>query len=154
MRKSLLVTLFLALGTSLSAPAFATDSSDAAFELLSNFKTEKKEKHFIKINRSLDKSEAMAVDAKLTEIYGEPKTNRRGLKVWEVENTSGSRAKKTTIMCGPDGQGGVYISADRRGPKKNGAATRSKRMEKAKAEKRANTRASSRPRRHSNAPEL
>lgn len=106
-----MATLFAAI----ALPAYATDSGDAAFELLSQYRAETKQKHYIKLQSSIDMAEAMAIDAKISEIYGAPEVSRSGLKVWEMENTSGRGGKQTTIMCGPDGQGGVFISVDRRG---------------------------------------
>jgi len=122
MRIALLTTLFFAL----AAPAMATDSGDAAFELLSAFEAEKKRPNYIKLQSSIGMADAETIDAKISEIYGAPTVSREGLKVWEVENTTGSGAKHTTIMCGPDGHGGIFISADRRGPKANGANSRAK----------------------------
>ena len=126
MHKALFTTLLVTLGTSLAVPAFASDSGEAAFELLSKYSWEKKKKNFIKLKSSIDKSDAMAIDAKISKLYGEPKISRGGLKVWEVPNENGSGAKHTTIMCGPDTSGGIFISADRRGPTGRGAASRSK----------------------------
>ena len=117
MRKILVAGLFAALST----PAFAVDSGDEAFELLSQYTAEKQRKNYIKLQSSIDMSDAMEIDAKISEIYGMPEISRSGLKVWEVENTSGSGGKHTTIMCGPDADGGIFISADRRGKARNKA---------------------------------
>ncbi|MEP4052193.1 MAG: hypothetical protein ABJN22_08110 [Litorimonas sp.] len=118
MRKILLATLFSAI----AIPAFATDSGDAAFELLSKYSTEKQRPNFIKLQSSLDMADAREIDAKISEIYGSPEVSRSGLKVWEMENTSGKGGKRTTIMCGPDGKGGILISVDRRGKARKKAA--------------------------------
>lgn len=107
--------LFAIALAAIAMPAFATDSGDAAFEILANYDAEKRQKNFIKLESSVAITDAAAIDAKMTEIYGAPAVSRSGLKVWEVENTSGSGPKHTTIMCGPDGNGGLLISADRRG---------------------------------------
>jgi len=115
MRKILIATLFAAI----AMPAFATDSGDAAFELLSQYTAEKQRKNYIKLQSSIDLADAMAIDAKFSELYGAPEVSRSGLKVWEVENTNGQGARQTTIMCGPDGKGGIFISADRRGKAMN-----------------------------------
>lgn len=115
MRKILIATLF----AGIAAPAFATDSGDAAFELLSQYTAEKHRKNFIKLQSDIDMADAMAIDAKFSELYGLPEISRSGLKVWEIENTSGRGAKLTTLMCGPDGKGGIFISADRRGKAMN-----------------------------------
>jgi hypothetical protein len=118
MRKILIAALFATIAT----PAFATDSGDAAFDLLSQYTAEKQRKNYIKLKSNIDLTDAMEIDAKISEIYGTPRVERSGLKVWEVENTTGNGAKQTTIMCGPDGKGGVFISADRRGKAINKAA--------------------------------
>lgn len=117
MRKILIAALFAAI----AMPAFATDSGDAAFNLLSQYSAEKQRKNYIKLQSNIDMVDAMAIDAKFSELYGTPEISRSGLKVWEVENTSGQGAKRTTIMCGPDGKGGIFISADRRGKAMNRA---------------------------------
>ena len=111
MRKLILASLFAAI----AIPAFAKDSGDAAFNLLSQYTAEKQRPNYIKLQSSIDMAEAMEIDAIISEIYGMPSVQRSGLKVWEVENTSGQGGKTTTIMCGPDGKGGIFISADRRG---------------------------------------
>lgn len=111
MRKILIAGLLVALAST----AFAKDSGDAAFDLLSQYKAEKQRPNYIKLQSSIDMADAMAIDAKISEIYGTPEVSREGLKVWEVENTSGKGGKITTIMCGPDENGGIFISADRRG---------------------------------------
>ncbi len=111
MRRILLAGLFAAL----AMPAFAKDSGDAAFELMSQYTAEKSHSNYIKLQSSINMADAMAIDAKISEIYGTPEVSRDGLKVWEVENKSGKGGKTTTIMCGPDGKGGIFISADRRG---------------------------------------
>lgn len=118
MRKFLLAIALAAI----AMPAFATDSGDAAFEILANFETEKRQQNFIKLQSSIGLTEAAAIDEKMTEIYGAPSVSRSGLKVWEVENRSGSGPKHTTIMCGPDGNGGLHISVDRRGKASNKAS--------------------------------
>lgn len=122
MRKAFLTAIFIAF----VSPAYAIDSGDAAFEILSKFDAEKSKTNYIKLQTSISFRDAEAIDAKFSEIYGDPEISRAGLKVWEVENNSGSRAKKTTIMCGPDGKGGILISVDRRGPKAVGANSCSK----------------------------
>ena len=111
MHKILIAALFAAV----AMPAFATDSGDAAFDILSRYTPEEQQTNYIKLQSSIDMADAMRIDAKISEIYGAPQISRSGLKVWHVENTSGSGGKHTTIMCGPDTNGGVYISADRRG---------------------------------------
>ena len=131
MRKHLLTTLAVTLGLAFSAPAFAVDSGDAAFELLSQYTAQKSKENYIKLQSSIAASDAMDIDAKLSEIYGTPEISRGGLKVWEVPNESGSRAEHTTIMCGPNGKGGLLISVDRRGPIANGANTKMKAKRKA-----------------------
>lgn len=103
-------------------PAFAKDSGDAAFALLSEYAAEIQRPNYIKLQSSIDMNDAMSIDAKISEIYGTPAVSRSGLKVWEIKNNTGNGAKKTTIMCGPDGNGGIYISADRRGKAKIKAA--------------------------------
>jgi len=118
-----ILSIAAAASLALATPAFAKDSGDAAFALLSKYMPDTKQSDYIKLQSSIKMSDAMAFDAQLSEVYGAPATTREGLKVWEVENTRGG-AKKTTIMCGPDGQGGIYISADRRGPSKRSAASR------------------------------
>lgn len=116
MRKILLASLFAAIALpAFALPAFAKDSGDAAFKLLSQYKAEQQQTNFIKLNSRIDMADAIAIDAKISELYGTPEVSRSGLKVWEVENLSGTGGKLTTIMCGPDGNGGVLISADRRG---------------------------------------
>ena len=146
MKKALLTTLALLI----AAPAYATDSGNAAFEILGAFTAEVQQTDFIKLQSSIDRADAMAIDAKLSKIYGEAKVTRAGLKVWEIENL-GTGAEHTTIMCGPDGEGGIYISADRRGPTTAGAATQSRRSARPNARKamtarRANARAIARKR--------
>ncbi len=111
MRKILLTALF----TAAAWPAFAMDSGDAAFELLSQYAVETQKKNYIKLQSTINPADAMEIDAKFSEVYGDPEINRSGLKVWEIDNTSGQGAKQTTLMCGPDGKGGLFISADRRG---------------------------------------
>lgn len=115
MRKIILASLLAAL----SLPAYAKDSGDAAFKLLSQYTAEKSRPNYIKLQSSINMADAMAIDAKISEIYGTPEVSRDGLKVWEVENTSGKGGRTTTIMCGPDGNGGIFISADRRGKAMN-----------------------------------
>lgn len=117
MRKILITALFAAI----AMPAFATDSGDAAFDLLSKYSAEKQQKNYIKLQSTIDMADAIEIDAKISEIYGIPEVSRAGLKVWEIENTRGNGSKHTTIMCGPDGHGGVFISADRRGKALNQA---------------------------------
>jgi len=111
MRKFLLAVTLAAI----AMPAFANDSGDFAFEILANYKAEKRQKNFIKLQSSIPLTDATEIDAQMTEIYGAPAVNRSGLKVWEVENTSRNGSKHTTIMCGPDGKGGIHVSVDRRG---------------------------------------
>jgi len=118
MHKILIAALFTAIAT----PVFATDSGDAAFNLLSQYTAEKQRKNYIKLQSSIDPADALEIDAKISEIYGTPEISRSGLKVWEVENTSGKGGNRITIMCGPDGDGGIFISADRRGKARNKAA--------------------------------
>lgn len=115
MRKFLLASIF----TAFAMPAFATDSGDAAFELLSKFTAEAQETNYIKLQSTIAMSDAMAIDARISELYGVPEVSRGGLKVWEIKNDSSGadQAKFTTIMCGPDQKGGIYISADRRHPR-------------------------------------
>ncbi len=125
MRKSMLTTLCLAAGLAFAAPALATDSGDAAFDLLSKYTAEARQTDYIKLQSSIKMSDAKSIDAKISELYGTPAVTRAGLKVWEVANNSGTGAPHTTIMCGPDGSGGLFISADRRGPTSTGAASRS-----------------------------
>jgi hypothetical protein len=107
--------LFALCLSALAAPALATDSGDAAFELLAKYSAETQQKNFIKLQSAIDITDAKSIDAKISEIYGAPKVDRSGLKVWEVKNTTGRGPKFTTIMCGPDKEGGIWISADRRG---------------------------------------
>jgi hypothetical protein len=116
------ILLLASILATVSVPAFAKDSGEAAFNLLSQYSTEKQRPNFIKLKSTIDMADAMEIDAKISEIYGTPSVSRSGLKVWEVENTSGKGGKTTTIMCGPDGKGGIYISADRRGKALNRAA--------------------------------
>ena len=123
MRKFLLTALF----TALALPASATDSGDAAFEILSKYAPEANQTNYIRLSNSIAMADAKAIDAQFSELYGAPNLTRSGLKVWEVENTKGTGVKHTTIMCGPDGKGGIFISADRRGPTANGASTKAKR---------------------------
>jgi len=111
MRKIILATLL----ATVALPAFAKDSGDAAFDLLSKYKAEKQQTNYIKLVSTIDMADAMSIDAKISELYGTPEVSRSGLKVWEIENSGGGGAKHTTIMCGPDGKGGIFISADRRG---------------------------------------
>jgi hypothetical protein len=82
---------------------------------LAKYSAETQQKNFIKLQSAIDITDAKSIDAKISEIYGAPKVDRSGLKVWEVKNTTGRGPKFTTIMCGPDKEGGIWISADRRG---------------------------------------
>jgi len=131
MRLTFLISALLAC----ASPAFATDSGDAAFELLSRYTAEKQQLNYIKLQSTISLSDAKSIDARITKIYGDPTTDRRGLKVWEFANTSGSGGNQTTIMCGPDGNGGIFISADRRGPKPIGANSRAKARQALRASK-------------------
>lgn len=117
MRKILITSLFAVI----AMPAFATDSGDAAFDLLAKYSMEKQQKNYIKLQSTINMADAIEIDSKISEIYGPPEISRAGLKVWEVENTSGNGSNHTTIMCGPDGNGGTFISADRRGKALNRA---------------------------------
>lgn len=109
------ILLLASILATVAIPAFAKDSGEAAFNLLSQYTTEKQRPNYIKLKSTIDMAEAMEIDAKISEVYGSPTVRRSGLKVWEIQNTSGKGGKTTTIMCGPDGKGGIYISADRRG---------------------------------------
>ena len=129
MRTLLLTSLCIAL----AAPVCAKDSGDAAFDLLASFTAETSQADYLKLRNSVSISEAKTIEQKFTALYGEPNVERSGLKVWEIENKKGTGAEFTTIMCGPDKNGGIYISVDRRGPILNGANTKAKR----KAEKKA-----------------
>lgn len=115
------ILLLASILTAVAMPAFAKDSGEAAFNLLSQYNTENQRPNYIKLKSTIDMADAMEIDAKISEVYGTPTVSRSGLKVWEVENTSGTGGKTTTIMCGPDGKGGIYISADRRGKALNRA---------------------------------
>ena len=131
MRTILLSCLFAAL----AAPAFAKDSGDAAFDLLSSYAPESQQTNYIKLSSAITLSDAESIDAEMTKLYGKPSITRSGLKIWEVKNKKGTGAELTTIMCGPDGKGGIIISADRRGPIANGANTKAKRKAKNQAHK-------------------
>ena len=122
--------LLTAILTALAMPAAAKDSGELAFDLLAQFAIETQKPDYIKLQSSINLSDAKAIDAKISKAYGDPQLTRSGLKVWEIENTSNSGAKHTTIMCGPDGKGGTLISADRRGTTLNGVQTKSKRRKK------------------------
>lgn len=97
--------------------AHASEPAQTAFDLLSQHATAKKSANYVKLNSSIDEATAMKLDARFIELYGEPAVSRAGLKVWEIANPNANsdQAKITTLMCGPDGSGGIYISADRRG---------------------------------------
>jgi len=133
MRTILLSCLFAAL----AAPAFAKDSGDAAFDLLAQYASETQQTDYIRLNGGIALSDAQSIDAEITKLYGKPSITRSGLKVWEVKNKNATGAELTTIMCGPDGKGGVFISADRRGPIANGANTKGKRKAEQRAHKHA-----------------
>jgi hypothetical protein len=145
MRKILIAGLVVAL----ASPAFAKDSGDAAFELLSQYTAEKQRPNYIKLQSSIDMADAMAIDAKISEIYGTPEVSRDGLKVWEVENTSGKGGKKTTIMCGPDENGGIFISADRRGKATQKAAKGEEKLAR-RAQRKADRKAEAKAKRQMN----
>ncbi len=123
MRKFLLTILF----TAIALPIFAKDSGDAAFDILRKYTPETQQTNYIKLQSTINLSDAKRIDAQISELYGNPRVTREGLKVWEVKNNHAGGSDQTTIMCGPDGNGGVFISADRRGSIPNGAATKSKR---------------------------
>jgi len=140
-RLILSVTLTLALATS----AAAKEPAEKAFDLLSRYTAEKTAQDYIKLQNSIPAKDAEKLDAKLSTLYGEPKVTRAGLKVWEVQNPapSAQQAKFTTIMCGPDGKGGYYISADSRGSNAD-VALRAKQRKKAKSASRPAPQAQSR----------
>lgn len=118
-------TLTLCLALLLPGAAAANEPAQTAFDLLAKQANVSAQTNFIKLDRKLDMSTAMAIDAELSRLYGTPETTRAGLKVWEVGNASASAGQSdvTTIMCGPDGKGGLYISADRRGAVSNRVST-------------------------------
>jgi len=127
MRFTLISLAMIALaGTASASEVRNADSGDAAFALLSEYKADIQKPNYIRLQSSIAPSEASIIDTKISEIYGAPTTTRLGLKVWEMENTSASGGQQTTIMCGPDGKGGLLISADRRGPSSRGANSRNK----------------------------
>lgn len=116
MRKFLLTAL---IAVSTAASAHAVEPAQTAFDLLSDFSASTKTSDYIKLQSSIDQTEAMKIDAKFSELFGTPVVQRSGLKVWEVPNETprSDQAAFTTIMCGPDQKGGIYVSADRRGNK-------------------------------------
>lgn len=126
MFKTVLKTALLMAPIAFATSAFAVDSGDAAFALLSKYKTESQQTDYIKLRKFITPTDAMEIDRTFSELYGEPKVTREGLKVWEITNSKGSGAPQTTLMCGADKNGKFFISADRRGPKARGEGTRSK----------------------------
>jgi hypothetical protein len=113
----------LAITLSLLLPGFAAAAEPAqtAFDLLAKQAGVSAQSDFIKLDEQLDMETAKAIDTELSALYGAPETSRAGLKVWSVSNPSATstQAEVTTIMCGPDGKGGLHISADRRGAVSN-----------------------------------
>ncbi len=133
------------LAAALSIVLFALASSSHAknmaqkdispFDIVKNHSAETRVKNYTKLSKSLGADEAMAIDAKFSELYGEATISRNGTKVWEIPNPNAHKgqAKHITITCGPD-ETGFYISVDARSSG-NGNHKEKQRLEQKKAER-------------------
>jgi hypothetical protein len=82
----------------------------------------------IRKNRSIDhiyldlgknKARCEELEEKLATKYGDPKSKRNNIRVWELNNAAGStgQSKKVTIMAGEE-RGQYFLTVDRKGPRK------------------------------------
>ena len=103
----------------LASPSYAKNMVEkdiSPFDIIKSHSAETRVKNYTKLSKSLGANEAMALDAKFSELYGEATISRNGTKVWEIPNPNARKgqAKHITITCGPDADG-FYISVDARG---------------------------------------
>jgi len=69
MRKFLLTILF----TAIALPIFAKDSGDAAFDILRKYTPETQQTNYIKLQSTINLSDAKRIDAQISELYGNPR---------------------------------------------------------------------------------
>jgi hypothetical protein len=100
---------------------FSTMSAQASeispFDLIKDYKVEKRTKNYAKLSAGLSAEDAQALDQSFSEHFGSPAVKRNGVKVWEIPNDNAQKgqADLITVTCGPDGTGYI-ISVDARGP--------------------------------------